>query len=589
MSLLGFNCRGLGLDAAVGKLLDQIRSYNPVVVFLSETKKKSKAMNKLKWRLGFQNGVAVDCVGRASHRKRKNTVKALRREDGTRCTTNEGIVDMALAFYQKLYTLEGSINSECILGLIERAVRDFLSGKECPEDFNATILVMIPKVNQSELLSQFRPISLLITDNVLVAYECVHAIRKRKRKTPLCAVKLDMMKAYDSVEWVFLEQMMETMGGLQQGDPLSPYLFVFCVEGFSALLRSAQADKQINGVGFGPQGPMVTHLLFADDSVVFLEATKASLGALRNVLQAYEISSGQKVNIEKSTVFFGKGCPEEKRAELKANIVEGKRKVSWISWERMCVSKRGGGMGFRNYGVFNQALLAKQAWCILTNPSSICARVLHARYFKNGDFLIASCPKEASFTWKSIIHGRELLREGLVWRIGDGKKVDVWADNWIPRDGLMRPLGHNPDKEISKVEEVLLDGGQGWNESKLGEVFFDVDVDDILKIPVGRAGTGDYLAWNYTKNGVFSVRSAYHLKMHLNSARSGSASSSTSLDDHRGWLALWAANVPGKAKIHVWRLIHNWLAVGEELHRRRIKGGVRCIVCDHEETLMHCF
>jgi hypothetical protein len=47
------------------------------------------------------------------------------------------------------------------------------------------------------------------------------------------------------------------------------------------------------------------------------------------------------------------------------------------------------------------------------------------------------------------MHGRELLREGLIWRIGDGKKVDVWTDNWIPRDGLMRPLGHYPGREIS--------------------------------------------------------------------------------------------------------------------------------------------
>jgi hypothetical protein len=121
------------------------------------------------------------------------------------------------------------------------------------------------------------------------------------------------------------------------------------------------------------------------------------------------------------------------------------------------------------------------------------------------------------------------------------------------------------------------------------EVFFNGDVDDIMKILVGRDGTEDYLAWNYTKNGIFSVRSAYHLKMHLNSARTGSASLSSSLEDHRGWLALWAANVPGKAKIHVWRLIQNGLAVGDELQRRRIKIGVRCIVCDREETLMHRF
>ena len=65
MNLLALNYRGLGLDAAVGELRDLIRSYNPVVVFLSETKKKSRAMNKLKWSLGFRNGVAVDCSGRS--------------------------------------------------------------------------------------------------------------------------------------------------------------------------------------------------------------------------------------------------------------------------------------------------------------------------------------------------------------------------------------------------------------------------------------------------------------------------------------------------------------------------------------------
>jgi hypothetical protein len=108
--------------------------------------------------------------------------------------------------------------------------------------------------------------------------------------------------------------------GLWQGDPLSPYLFLYYVEGFSALLRQAQAEAQIEGVSFGSEGPTITHLLCADDSVVFLEATNASMRALKEVLEKYEESSGQKVNLQKSSIFFGKGCKADSRNSLKGII-----------------------------------------------------------------------------------------------------------------------------------------------------------------------------------------------------------------------------------------------------------------------------
>jgi hypothetical protein len=70
------------------------------------------------------------------------------------------------------------------------------------------------------------------------------------------------------------------------------------VEGFSALLRQAQIEKQIAGVSFGTQGPTVTHLLFADDNIIFLEASEESMAALRGVLLSYEACSGQRVNLQ---------------------------------------------------------------------------------------------------------------------------------------------------------------------------------------------------------------------------------------------------------------------------------------------------
>lgn len=99
----------------------------------------------------------------------------------------------------------------------------------------------------------------------------------------------------------------------------------------------------------------------------------------------------------------------------------------------------------------------------------------------------------------------------------------------------------------------------------------------------------DYQAWNFTKNREFSVRSAYHLRMSQKRARSGRPESSSSVVDHKSWLCLWDSVAPGKAKTHMWRVIRNGIAVGAELHRRKIKPGVFCVACGREETIYHRF
>jgi hypothetical protein len=97
-------------------------------------------------------------------------------------------------------------------------------------------------------------------------------------------------------------------------------MLTFCVEGFSAFLQKAQMEKHVSGVGFGGAGPTITHLLFADDSIVFPEASTSNLTALREILQAYKECSGQRVSLQKSSIFFGKGCQAERKEELKQII-----------------------------------------------------------------------------------------------------------------------------------------------------------------------------------------------------------------------------------------------------------------------------
>jgi hypothetical protein len=143
-------------------------------------------------------------------------------------------------FYKKNRNVCGEEITQEVLKAINSGV--------IPDGWNDTTVVLIPKIDNPELVTQYRPISLcnviykiiskmlalrlkgiipeviahvqiafvpgrLITDNVLLAYECVHAIKnKRSGNNGSCAVKLDMHKAYDRVEWVFLENMMRRLG-----------------------------------------------------------------------------------------------------------------------------------------------------------------------------------------------------------------------------------------------------------------------------------------------------------------------------------------------------------------------------------------
>ena len=89
------------------------------------------------------------------------------------------------------------------------------------------------------------------------------------------------------------------------------------MEGLSALLRRAQEEQRIKGVSFGSTVHHVTHLLFADDSIVFLEGSNDNMMALKEILGNYEEASGQRINLQKSSIFFGRGSQQDTKVQLK--------------------------------------------------------------------------------------------------------------------------------------------------------------------------------------------------------------------------------------------------------------------------------
>ena len=198
----------------------------------------------------------------------------------------------------------------------------------------------------------------LITDNVLVAYETLHAMHIRKKGA--LALKLDVSKAYDRVEWGFLKGTMIKLGflevwvdrvmscvstpsfsvringktygnitpskGICQGDPLSPYLFLICAEGFTSLLAKAKIEGRLHGVTLCRSAPSITNLLFADDSLIFCQANKDEVQVVSNTLQLYAKASGQCINLEKSSAYFNSNVYVEQKAwiiqKLKVKEVE---------------------------------------------------------------------------------------------------------------------------------------------------------------------------------------------------------------------------------------------------------------------------
>ncbi|KAI9160304.1 hypothetical protein LWI28_006978 [Acer negundo] len=480
-------------------------------------------------------------------------------------------------FFQKFWVMvEQDITRICL---------QVLNGVTSIKEFNNTNIVLIPKKKQPETLKDFRPISLcnvvykiitkvlanrlksilpelispnqsafvpgrLIFDNVMASFEILHSINRRKiGHKGLMALKVDMSKAYDRIEWGFLRAILEKMEfpqkwvdlvldcvatvgfsfvlngkvmgsivpsrGLRQGCPLSPYLFILCAEALSCLIRKSERDGRTLGVRCCRGSPLISHLFFTDDSIVFSKASIESGIQIKEILRLYEKASGQQVNLQKSSITFSPNVTNELRMDIQNSLgisdhyshdcylglltlvgrnrtktfqdikdkvwrrvrswkrklfslggkevlikavaqaipnyimsifqipfglckelnsiifkfwwgtKDGKRKISWIKWETMCFPKSHGGLGFKDLYAFNQALLAKQAWCLLISPSSLAGRILKAKYYKNGNFLQASFKPGGSYIWRSILWGREILHKGLRWQVGNGEHIKV--------------------------------------------------------------------------------------------------------------------------------------------------------------------
>ena len=306
---------------------------------------------------------------------KEEVLEALRQLHPTKSPSPNG---MSALFFQKYWIIVGNNVTNLVLNVLN-------SGMSMAE-INKTNIALVPKSKNPHRMIDFRPISLcnivyklisktlanrlkailpyiisenqsafvankLITSNVLVAYEIMHSIKhKNGGIDSFMAAKLDMSKAFDRVEWSFIDKVMRRMGfneswiglvmkcitsitysiiinglvhgcivptrGLRQGDHLSPYLFLLCAEGFLAHINEATRCQQLNGISISKGAPKINHLFFADDSLLFCNANGTECNKLKEILRIYEFALRQKINIEKTSIFFSTNTSQERKDEI---------------------------------------------------------------------------------------------------------------------------------------------------------------------------------------------------------------------------------------------------------------------------------
>ncbi|MCH91094.1 putative ribonuclease H protein, partial [Trifolium medium] len=267
-----------------------------------------------------------------------------------------------------------------------------------------------------------------------------------------------------------------------------------------------------------------------------------------------------------------------------------RRKIHWVNWKKICKHKNRGGLGFRNSCMFNEALLAEQGWRISTQPESLVARVLKAKYFPKCHFMEAKISNISSYTWRSILQARWILKKGCFWTIGNGDRVNIWEDNWLPHQNGFKVWSKNQGNLDSNLVKDLIDPTtQQWNQNLINQIFLPFEAQQICQLPLVDTNAPDELTWFGTKEGVYTVKSGYHAVMNWNSVNIDHSGSHT-LDTDPIWNHLWKQKITPKQTSLVWRILNKALPVSDNLSSKGIKCNPVCLRCNKGlETIDHVF
>ncbi|CAN1130761.1 Putative ribonuclease H protein At1g65750 [Linum perenne] len=229
-------------------------------------------------------------------------------------------------------------------------------------------------------------------------------------------------------------------------------------------------------------------------------------------------------------------------------------------------------------------MLGKQGWKFLSDPDALVTKVFKAKYFPKGDFLTAKESKNPSLIWRSIWSTQIVINRGSRWKIGDGRGINVWSQPWL-RDEDNFKVTTDSSMELRElvVSDLMIPELLEWDEELILDIFNGRDASLILSLPLPNHRRRGRRVWHLSKDGSYTVRSAYRVYMERVLNREY-------LNVDGNWLIIWGLQVPPKVKHFVWRLGRNVLSTKENLHQRHIQINGDCGSCNSFfESTFHLF
>ncbi|XP_013709689.1 uncharacterized protein LOC106413463 [Brassica napus] len=455
------------------------------------------------------------------------------------------------------------------------------------------------------------------------------------------AVKTDMSKAYDGIEWGFVKEVLKLLGF----DPVWINWIMACIESvsYSFLINESPQGLVKPSRGLRQGDPLSPHIFILYDTMFFCKSKPTCVSALMKILSLYESVSGQRINPQKSAVTFSAKTPEAVRNRVKetmeiyteggvgkylglpeqfgrrkrnifasildrirqkshswtAKLLSGagkqslltrfwwdanpeKRKMCWVAWETMALPKYAGGLRFRDIETFNDALLAKIGWRLIKEPNSLLARVLLGKYARNVSFMDCPVLSTASHGWRSVLAGRDILRRGLGWAVGNGEQINVWNAPWLSFKSPRQPIGPPPLESRSlMVSDLLCPLTNKWEIVKIRR-FLPQYEDTILQIKTSSTAAPDTLLWLPEKSGVYSTKTGYRVGM--------TSDKPLSLENSPvNWLShIWNVKTGPKLKDFLWRVVRKAIPVSSNLEKRGFPS-FNCKTCGASEDDLHVF